>query len=395
MWSQVRWSEDAYCPDPKPIEAHTAKSNTSQSTARRTESGNLSPNITCTITQDKMRLFALFSIFALVLLLVASPAKAWEPEDHEIFELQAALEESSGKGTTFYSILNLTAKATAQQIKTAYRKRSVELHPDKHPDNPKAAKRFEQLGLVNKILRDARKDRYDHFLTTGFPKWRGTGYFYERFRPGLGSVVIGLVIFTSLIELLVRKLNYTRDQLRLATIRRNAFYQAWGPKFYHVLFKSPGAPSAPAEKRVKLSLGSLLDLPSPSAEQAVPNVDELEKQVRKVAAQGSASQSPLLASAGRSSIDVLVTREDDGEGIVWTLDDETGEWTELTEKNLIVPSLSNAWPVKLAKHLTARFNGQKPQQSAEEDVTATTTGTASATEPDTASVKNRKNNKKK
>lgn len=46
---------------------------------------------------------------------------------YQIFELQAALEESSGKGTTFYSILNLTAKATAQQIKTAYRKRSVEL----------------------------------------------------------------------------------------------------------------------------------------------------------------------------------------------------------------------------------------------------------------------------
>lgn len=45
----------------------------------------------------------------------------------QIFELQAALESSEGKGVTFYSMLNLTKEATAQQIKTAYRKRSVEL----------------------------------------------------------------------------------------------------------------------------------------------------------------------------------------------------------------------------------------------------------------------------
>jgi DnaJ-class molecular chaperone len=41
--------------------------------------------------------------------------------------LQAALESSEGKGVTFYSMLNLTKEATAQQIKTAYRKRSIEL----------------------------------------------------------------------------------------------------------------------------------------------------------------------------------------------------------------------------------------------------------------------------
>lgn len=37
--------------------------------------------------------------------------------------------------------------------------------PDKHPNNPTATKRFERLGVIIKILRDERRDRYDHFLT--------------------------------------------------------------------------------------------------------------------------------------------------------------------------------------------------------------------------------------
>lgn len=237
--------------------------------------------------------------------------------------------------------------------------------PDKHPDNPKAAKRFEQLGLINKILRDARKDRYDHFLNTGFPKWRGTGYFYERFRPGLGSVLVGIIIFTALVELLVRRLNYIRDSARLSKIRANAFYQAWGPRFYHVLYKASGAPAVPAEKRIKLSLGSLLDLPVPPIGTTVTaDVDVLEKEVRKTAAQGS--NSSQLVATGRTTVHVLVTHEADGEGIVWTLDDETGEWTELTLKNLQAPSFANSWPMRVGQKVVSRLTagGQQQQQDA-------------------------------
>jgi len=31
-------------------------------------------------------------------------------------------------------------------------------------------------------------------LQHGFPTWRGTGYYYSRFRPGLGSVLVGLFL---------------------------------------------------------------------------------------------------------------------------------------------------------------------------------------------------------
>ena len=58
-----------------------------------------------------------------------------------------------------------------------------------------ASDRFARLGLIAGILRGPGRERYDHFLQNGFPKWRGTGYYYARFRPGLGSVLIGLFVF--------------------------------------------------------------------------------------------------------------------------------------------------------------------------------------------------------
>jgi len=60
--------------------------------------------------------------------------------------------------------------------------------------NKKASARFERLSLVTNVLRGSERKRYDHFLNNGFPKWRGTGYYYERFRPGIGSVLIGLFV---------------------------------------------------------------------------------------------------------------------------------------------------------------------------------------------------------
>ena len=45
----------------------------------------------------------------------------------QIFELQAALRASEGDNATFYSLLGLERKATAAEIKKAYRKKSMEL----------------------------------------------------------------------------------------------------------------------------------------------------------------------------------------------------------------------------------------------------------------------------
>lgn len=51
------------------------------------------------------------------------------------------------------------------QIKKAYRKKALKLHPDKNPDNPNAASEFHKLSKVLEILTDECARRaYDKVL---------------------------------------------------------------------------------------------------------------------------------------------------------------------------------------------------------------------------------------
>jgi len=72
--------------------------------------------------------------------------------------------------------------------------------------------------------------RYDFFYKNGVPKWRGTGYYYSRFRPGFVMVLVFLVILTSGLQYVVQKMNYARDLEKVRQTIRNARLAAWGPK---------------------------------------------------------------------------------------------------------------------------------------------------------------------
>ncbi|KAK8167951.1 putative endoplasmic reticulum DnaJ domain protein Erj5 [Phyllosticta citrichinensis] len=174
------------------------------------------------------------STLATVLLCTfVSLVAAWSKEDHEIFRLRDEVIAAEGPDATFYSFLGVSPAATQDQINKAYRKKSRQIHPDKarqayiatyaKPDpkskskdktkkkpgvtvrkqptakelkafDKEASARFARLGIVANILRGQGRERYDHFLKNGFPAWRGTGYYYSRFRPGLGSVMVGLFV---------------------------------------------------------------------------------------------------------------------------------------------------------------------------------------------------------
>ncbi|KFY40315.1 hypothetical protein V494_03572 [Pseudogymnoascus sp. VKM F-4513 (FW-928)] len=171
-----------------------------------------------------MKLSLAFSLIACFVTLVA----AWSKEDQEIFRLRDEIALSEGPEVTFYDFLNLKPNANHDEITKAYKKRSVQLHPDKvkqkfitsrtkgtkgddgktakkpagRPSNAEiaatakaASDRFARLGLVQKLLKGPERARYDHFLANGFPVWKGTGYYYARFRPGFGTVLLGLFIF--------------------------------------------------------------------------------------------------------------------------------------------------------------------------------------------------------
>ncbi|PCH41045.1 DnaJ-domain-containing protein [Wolfiporia cocos MD-104 SS10] len=189
-----------------------------------------------------MRIVLLLCVLATLVAIVT----AWTKEDHEIFDLVSAVEASEGKGTTFYSWLGVRSTASTGEISKAYRKKSITLHPDKNPGVKGAHERFARLGVVATILRDPEgRKRYDFFYKNGVPKWRGTGYYYSRFRPGLGTVLIFLVLLTSVLQYVVQSINYKRDLARIETIVGLARSAAWGSKLTPL----------EGQKKVKVNLG--------------------------------------------------------------------------------------------------------------------------------------------
>lgn len=190
-----------------------------------------------------MKLIFICAVFAVLATIVV----AWEKEDYEIFDLVSEVEASEGKSTTFYSWLDVPPTASTAEIAKAYRKMSVQLHPDKNPGVKGAHERFGRLGVVSSILRKKEsRQRYDFFYKNGVPKWRGTGYYYSRFRPGLGSVLAFLIILTSGLQLLVQRINYKRDLERIEKVRGEARSAAWGPKLVPNVGK----------RKVKINLGT-------------------------------------------------------------------------------------------------------------------------------------------
>ncbi|XP_019374561.1 PREDICTED: dnaJ homolog subfamily C member 17 [Gavialis gangeticus] len=54
-----------------------------------------------------------------------------------------------------YALLGVPEKASDKEVKKAYRQKALTCHPDKNPDNPKAAEVFHQLSQALTVLTDA------------------------------------------------------------------------------------------------------------------------------------------------------------------------------------------------------------------------------------------------
>lgn len=64
----------------------------------------------------------------------------------------------------YYEVLGVDKKATAEEIKKAYRKKAIEYHPDKNPDDKAAEEKFKEAGEAYEVLSDEQKRAtYDQF----------------------------------------------------------------------------------------------------------------------------------------------------------------------------------------------------------------------------------------
>jgi molecular chaperone DnaJ len=74
----------------------------------------------------------------------------------------------------YYEILGISKGASAAEIKKAYRKKAIQYHPDKNPDDKKAEEMFKKAAEAYEVLSDddkrARYDQYGHaaFENGGF-----------------------------------------------------------------------------------------------------------------------------------------------------------------------------------------------------------------------------------
>jgi len=105
------------------------------------------------------------------------------------------------KKRDYYEVLGIARNASEEEIKRAYRKLAVKVHPDKNPDDPHAEEKFKELGEAYDVLMDLdKRAAYDRFGHAAFAQGHtgfGGGFHdpFDIFREVFGQGGFGGGIF--------------------------------------------------------------------------------------------------------------------------------------------------------------------------------------------------------
>lgn len=117
-----------------------------------------------------------------------SGVSAWDNDELEVFDVVEEVNQN------FYEVLGVSQAANASEIKKAFRRLSLLLHPDKNPAED-AEQQFRKLVAVYDVLKDPNKrQRYDNVLVNGLPNWRSAVYYYRHVRK-MGLLELGIILF--------------------------------------------------------------------------------------------------------------------------------------------------------------------------------------------------------
>lgn len=76
----------------------------------------------------------------------------------------------------YYATLGVSKDASPDEIKKAYRKKALEFHPDRNPNNPKAEAQFKKVSEAYEVLSDeSRRRTYDQYGEEGLNAGMGGG----------------------------------------------------------------------------------------------------------------------------------------------------------------------------------------------------------------------------
>ncbi len=88
----------------------------------------------------------------------------------------------------YYEVLGVAKDASADQIKSAYRKIAMKWHPDRNPDNPEAKEKFQEASEAYEVLSNPEKrQRYDQFGHQGVNFGQG-GFDFRNATADFGDI---------------------------------------------------------------------------------------------------------------------------------------------------------------------------------------------------------------